>query len=185
MPYTYNGKIIKVGRSWVDADGVTHPTNWGRWSDEEKAAKGLVYTSYEQPVDNRFYWGRDADGNAIPKALDDVNAVDENGDPVLDEKGERVVTKGLKSVWIAQTKTTAGGLLAPSDWYVTRQAETGEAIPQAVLDYRAAVRAASGTIEAAITAAADHAAFVALFDTPTDADGNATGNAPINDWPEE
>lgn len=179
MAWTFNGKIIREGRSWTDSNGITHPTSWGRWSDAEKQAAGLVWKDDPAPYDNRFYWDADT-----PKALDDVNAVDENGDPVLDENGEQVITKGLKSVYKSQTKTTAGGLLAPSDWYVTRQAETNEAVPQAVLDYRAAVRAASGTIESAIDGASDHAAFMALFDTPTDADGNATGNAPINDWPE-
>ena len=179
MAWTFNGKIIREGRSFTDNDGIKHPTNWGRWSDAEKQAAGLVWKDDPAPYDNRFWWDADT-----PKALDDVPAVDENGDPVLDEKGQQLVTKGLKSVWISQTKATAGGLLAPSDWYVTRQAETGDAVPQAVLDYRAAVRAASGAIESAIDGAADHAAFVALFDTPVDADGNPTGNAPIADWPE-
>jgi len=180
MAWTFNGKIIREGRSWADNNGIKHPTNWGRWSDAEKEAAGLVWKDDPAPYDNRFWWDADT-----PKALDDVPAVDENGDPVLDEKGEQIITLGLKSVHKAIVKQQAGGLLAPSDWYVTRQAETGEAVPQAVLDYRAAVRASSGAIESAIDGAADHAAFVALFDTPTDADGNATGNAPINDWPEE
>ena len=140
----------------------------------------MVWKDDPAPYDNRFWWDADT-----PKALDDVSEVDQDGQPILDEDGNQVVTLGLKSVYKSQTKATAGGLLAPSDWYVTRQAETGDAVPQSVLDYRAAVRTASGTIEAAIDGAADHAAFVALFDTPTDADGNATGNAPINDWPEE
>ena len=179
MAWTYLGKIIREGRSWTNADGVTHPTSWGQWSDDDKQAAGLVWQDDPLPFDNRFWWDADT-----PKALDDVNAVDENGDPLLDEKDEQVVTKGLKSVWKNTIKTQAGGLLADTDWYVTRQAETGEAVPQAVLDYRAAVRAASGAIESAIDGASDHAAFVALFDTPTDADGNPTGNAPINDWPE-
>lgn len=179
MAWTHNGKIIREGRSWTDGNGITHPTSWGRWSDAEKQAAGLVWKDDPAPYDNRFYWDADT-----PKALDDVPAVDENGDPVLDEKGEQVITLGLKSVWKNTIKTQAGGLLADTDWYVTRQAETSEAVPQAVLDYRAAVRAASGTIESAIDGASDHAAFMALFDTPTDADGNATGNAPINDWPE-
>ena len=179
MAWTHNGKIIREGRSWTDGNGITHPTSWGRWSDAEKQAAGLVWQDDPAPYDNRFYWDADT-----PKALNDVNAVDENGDPVLDEKGEQAITLGLKSVWKNTIKTQAGGLLADTDWYVTRQAETSEAVPQAVLDYRAAVRAASGTIESAIDGASDHAAFMALFDTPTDADGNATGNAPINDWPE-
>ena len=52
------------------------------------------------------------------------------------------------------------------------------------ITYRAAVRAASNTIEAAITACTDLASFMALYDVPVDADGNPTGNAPINDFPE-
>jgi len=180
MAWTYNGKIIREGRSWVGIDGVQHPTSWGRWSDEEKQASGLTHVADPAPYDNRFYWDADT-----PKALDDVNAVDENGDPVLDEDGNQVVTLGLKSVWKNIIKQQAAGLLAPTDWYVTRNAETGTAIPADVTTYRAAVRTASGTIESAIDGAADHAAFVALFDTPVDADGNATGNAPINDWPTE
>lgn len=179
MPYTYNGKIIKVGRSWVDADGVTHPTNWGRWSDEEKAAKGLVYTPDEQPVDSRFYWGRDADGNAIPKALDDINAVDENGDPVLDEKGNQVVTKGLKSVHKAMVKQQAGGLLASTDWYVVRKADDGSEIPTDVANYRAAIRAYSGYLEGLIDGATNHAEFVALFEN------TETQTSAFSNWPTE
>jgi len=117
--------------------------------------------------------------------LDDIPAVDENGDPVLDEKGEQVITLGLKSVHKAIVKQQAGGLLAATDWYVVRKADDGTEIPIEVSNYRAAVRAYSGHLEGLIDAAADHAAFVALFETPTDADGNATGNAPINDWPTE
>jgi hypothetical protein len=180
MAWTYNSKIIREGRSWTDKNGIKHPTNWGRWSDAEKEAAGLVWKDDPAPYDNRFWWDADT-----PKALNDVPAVDENGDPVLDEKGNQIITLGLKSVYKQIVKQQAGGLLAKTDWYVTRQAETGEATPQAVLDYRAAVRAASGAIESAIDSAVDHAAFVALFETPTDADGKPTGNAPINDWPEE
>lgn len=171
--WTYQGKRIREGRSWKNADGIQHPTSWGRWSDDEKVASGLVWSDDPAPFDNRFYW----DANT-PKALDDVNAVDEDGNPVL-EDGEQMVILGLKSVWKATIKTQAGGLLAATDWYVTRNAETGEAIPSSVSQYRVAIRTASGNIEAAIDAAADHTAFVALFDAPED------GKAPIADWPEE
>ena len=180
--YTYLGKVIKVGRGWVDAEGTKHPSNWASgWTDAEKTAHGLVWDESLQPVpfDNRFYWSA---GN--PKNINDVNEVDEDGNPVLDEDGVQVVTKGLKSNAIAQTKTTAGSLLASTDWYVTRKAETGAEIPADVLTYREAVRTASGAIETAIEACETHAAFVALYDTPVDAEGIPTGNAPINDWPD-
>lgn len=181
--WTYLGKVIRVGRGWTDAEGVKHPATWNRWTDAEKTAHGLVWDQSLQPVpfDNRFYWSAD-----LPKAINDVNAVDEDGNAILDEDGVQVVTKGLKSNAIAQTKVTAGSLLAPTDWMVIKAAEvSGYTVPSAVTTYRAAVRTASNTIETAITNAADHAAFMALYDVPLDADGNPTGNAPINDWPDE
>jgi len=181
--WTYLGKVIRVGRGWTDANGVKHPSTWNRWTDAEKTAHGLVWDASLQPVpfDNRFYWSAD-----LPKNINDVDAVDEDGNAILDEDGVQVVTKGLKSNAIAQTKVTAGSLLAPTDWMVVKAAEvSGYTVPSAVTTYRAAVRTASNTIETAITNAADHAAFMALYDVPVDANGDPTGDAPINDWPDE
>jgi len=178
--WTYTGLRIREGRGWTDNSGVKHPAQWTRWTAEEKAAKGLVWVDDPVQYDSRFYTG-----DGTPKALDDVNAVDEDGNPVLDENGVQIVTKGLKSNAIAQVKATAGGLLQPTDWMVTRKAETGTAIPSAVGDYRTAVRTASEAIETAITGVTTLEAFMALYDAPVDADGNVTGNAPINNWPDE
>jgi len=184
MAYTYNGKIIRAGRSWQDDNNITHPATWMRWTDAEKAAAGLVWEdapASEAPYDNRFYWGRQADGTLIPRSLTDVNEVDEDdGNPLLDEYGNQIVTLGLKSQYKAQTKATAASLLAPTDWQVIKATEISDySVPSAVTTYRAAVRTASNTIEAAIDAAADLDAFIALFDAPED------GNSTINDWPDE
>ena len=51
-------------------------------------------------------------------------------------------------VTAGEVKAFAGRLLSYTDWYVTRRADTGEDIPEAVSTYRQAVRAASDTIEA-------------------------------------
>jgi hypothetical protein len=179
--WTYLGRVIKQGRAWTDAEGTQHPAQWSKWTDEEKAAKGLVWDESLQPVpfDNRLYWSA-----GVPKSLDDVNEVDEDGQPVLDVDGNQLVTKGLKSQAIAQTKTTAGGLLAATDWYIVREAETQVAVPDSVTYYRSAVRNASGDIEAAIEACTTLEQFMALYDAPVDADGMPTGNAPINNWPD-
>jgi hypothetical protein len=40
--------------------------------------------------------------------------------------------------------------LYPTDWYVTRFAETGEVVPTAISNYRTAVRAASNIMEASL-----------------------------------
>jgi hypothetical protein len=182
MAWKYNDRIIRVGRSWTDDNGVTHPRNWAIWANDEKTAAGLVWEDDPASFDSRFYWSAD-----LPKALDDRNEVDdETGEPILDADGNQVVTKGLKSQAIAQTKVTANAKLADTDWMVVKATEIADySVPADVLTYRAAVRTASNSIESAISGAANHAAFMALYDTPVDADGNVTGNAPINDWPEE
>jgi len=178
--YKYGETVIRVGRSWTNNDGITHPRNWANWSDADKAAAGLVWEDDPAPFDSRFYWSAD-----VPKNIDDVNEVDENGDPLLDQDGNQIVTLGLKSNAIIRVKEQAGGLLAPTDWMVIKAAEVADySVPESVITYRAAVRTASNTIEAAITAATDHAAFMALYDVPVDEEGNPTGNAPINDFPQ-
>ena len=184
MAWLYNGRTLKVGKSWTDDNGYKHPYNWATaWSAEDKEQWGVTWqddpdTSY----DNRFYWAKD-----IERSLTDVNAVDEDNNPILDEDGNQVVTKGLKTIWIEQTKATANSVLAKSDWYVVRNAEKSTAIPSEISTYRDAVRTASGTIETAINACADLDAFKALFVVPMDDQEppQPTGKAPIYDFPDE
>ena len=180
MAWKYNDRIIRVGRSWTNDEGITHPTNWTIWSEEDKVAAGLVWENDQAPFDNRFYWSA-----GVPKALEDVLQVDESGEPSIDlMTGEQVVTYGLKTLAIRTCKQQAAGLLAGTDWYITRKAETDIAVPESVLTYRAAVRTQSGAIEATITACETIEAFMALYDTPLDENLNPTGNAPIADWPD-
>ena len=181
MAWKYGHKTIRAGKAWTDNNGVQHPANWGSWTDAEKTAAGLVWEADPAPYDNRFWW----DANTA-KNISDVNEVDSDGNAILDADGNQLVTLGLKSVWKNITKERANNLLAPTDWMVVKAAEvSGYTVPSATLTYRAAVRTASNTIEAAIDAVNSHSAFLALHDTPVDSDGNATGNAPINDWPDE
>jgi hypothetical protein len=180
MAYKYSGRIIRAGKAWTDNDGIQHPSNWMVWDAATKTAKGLVWEDDAASFDGRFYWSA-----GVAKALDDVNAVDENGDPLMQD-GEQVVTLGLKSNAIALVKQQAAGKLAPTDWMVIKASEVADySLPTDVATARAAVRTASNNIEAAIKAASDLAAFIALYDVPVDADGNPTGNAPINNWPDE
>jgi hypothetical protein len=55
------------------------------------------------------------------------------------DSDERLVTKGLKSQWIAQVKDTAGKMLAQTDWMVIRKAERAVDVPAETQTYRAAV----------------------------------------------
>jgi len=189
MPWKYNGATLKVGREFTGTDGTQYPKVWMRYSDSQKSAIGITWEdppASEAPFDNRFYWGRQSDGTLIPKSLTDVNVVDDDGNAVNDPiTGQQMVTLGLKSVWVTQTKRTAADKLAVHDWYVTRNAEKSTAIPSSVTTYRDAVRTKCAEIETALNGASDLAAFMALFDDTRDSDDNVTAVAKINDWPDE
>lgn len=185
MAWYYNDRIIRIGRKWMDDNGTKYLYTWCDTMDADaKAAAGLVWVDDPEPFDGRFYWGRNEDGTLIPKNLDDVNEVDKNGNPLLDQDGDQVITRGLKYNAIQQTKITANELLAKSDWMVIKATEVADyTVPEEVLTYRASVRTASNAIETAINAVTDLDSFMALYNTPENEEGMPTGNAPIADFP--
>jgi hypothetical protein len=85
-----------------------------------------------------------------------------DGEPAMVDSDVRLVTKGLKSQWIAQTKATAGSLLAQSDWMVIRKAERAVDVPAETQAHRAAVVAECDRLEAAIAACANVEALIAV-----------------------
>ena len=116
--------------------------------------------------DDRYYWvtaNENGSFSKMPKALEDREEVDENGNPmfvqVYDEATksmvnttQRLISKGLKSNHIAQVKQTANSILAQTDWMVIRKAERNVDIPADTVAYRAAVVAKASELEAAISA---------------------------------
>jgi len=119
--------------------------------------------------DDQYYWvTQNSDGSytGTPKALEDRAEVDQDGNPmyvqVLDktdpenpvmvDSTERLITKGLKSNWIAKVKHNTNMTLAQTDWYVIRKAERSVDIPADVVTYRAAVVAWATATEASISA---------------------------------
>ena len=186
MAFVLDGKILRVGAPFKGTDGTQYPANWLRLTTlAEKEAIGIEEVADPATFDSRFYWGV---GN--PKRLNDENAVDENGDAVLDADGNQVVNYGLKTEWVKKQKETAGTLLAPSDWYVTRQFETSVEVPTAVSDYRAAVRTTCGTRESEIAACTTTEELAALLTNSAQVmndDGEVVANTEpfITPWPEQ
>ena len=170
MAFLLNGKPLAVDVPFTVGD-INYPANWLRLSSaQEKKDLGITEVADAPTYDSRFYWG---DGTA--KALDDVNATDEEGNLVKDENGDQVVTLGVKSVLKAKEKDIAGSLLAKYDWYVIRKYEASKAIPTAIKTYRTAVRTACLTRETEIDNCADTAALVTLYGS-TEKDGVYTPN---------
>ena len=170
MAFLLDGKPLAVDVPFTYGD-IHYPANWLRLSTaQEKKDLGITEVADDPVYDSRFYNG---DGSA--KALDDVNATDDNGDLLKDENGDQVVILGIKSILKAQEKVTAGSLLAPYDWYVVRKAEKSTAIPTAITTYRDGVRTACDTREKEIDACSDTAALVTLYGS-TEKDGVYTPN---------
>lgn len=160
MPYKIGNKTIPLDTPFTTEDGVQRPANWIRLAtEEEKSAIGLVWEAdIDMNFDTRFYWSKD-----LPKALEDKLEVKEDGSPLMvqtynpvteamEDTDKQVVTKGLKSNFIAQVKQTAGSILAQTDWMITRKVERDVAIPAEVVAYRASVVAKADELEASISA---------------------------------
>ena len=166
MAFKLDGNPLAVDVAFSHND-INYPANWLRLSTaDEKTALGITEVADAATYDNRFYWG---DGTA--KTLTDTNEVDENGDPVLDENGDQVVTLGVKSTLKAQEKEKAKSLLNIYDWQVVRKAEKGTALDSAVVTYRDGIRTAYTTRKTEITNCADTAALVTLYGATYDSDG--------------
>ena len=74
-----------------------------------------------------------------------------------------VAVAGLKTTLITKVKQQAAGELSKTDWYITRKADAGTAVPSAITTHRAAVRTKCAEMETAITNAADTPALETLY----------------------
>jgi hypothetical protein len=124
--FIFDGKPLSPDVAFTDpATGVQYPANWLRLSTlEEKEAIGITEEPDPAPYDQRFYWGPD-----LPK--DHTQLVEQ---------------------WVAQTRITAGTLLAPTDWMVIRESDNGVLMPDEVKARRQEIRDFSGTKVDAIEA---------------------------------
>jgi len=195
-----NGQITKY---FNNPKGFTLNDNqyaadiFSKWSKAEKEAIGIYEVEYDtsNKKDEGYYINTNEQfkfennkaisyfGTATPKRLEDENAVDENGDPVL-EDGVQVINYGLKTEKKRIVKQQAAGLLAPTDWYVVKASEVADyTVPANITNYRAAVRAKSNEMENMINACTTVDALKALYDYTEQQDGTVT--RPLGEWPEE
>ena len=158
--FLLNGKHLPEGTSFYDANGTQYGAGWlNQATEEQKLAIGITWVVDPVRADDRFYWNGEIN-NA--KALEDKLEVKEDGTPLykqvydkatksMVDTTEQVVTKGLKSNFIAQVKDTAGKLLAQTDWYVVRKAERNVDIPANIVTKRATIVTEADRLETAIS----------------------------------
>ena len=193
-------QFINYPKSIVIAD-VRYPAKiFTMWSQDEKEAIGIYEvitdsTNYKDPAyynnTNEQYNFADGQvtkswGTATAKRLNDENAVDEDGNNII-EDGVQVINYGLKTEKKRIVKQQASGLLAPTDWYVVKSTEVADYdIPANVLSFRSDVRSKSNEMETQIDACTTVDELKALYEyTNTGTEANPVITRPLAEFPEE
>jgi uncharacterized protein YeeX (DUF496 family) len=171
------------------------------WTDAQRKELGIVPIVISgSHLDTNYYIEHNhtdavaADGNSVIRTigvkaadhkLEDVDAVDEDGNAFLDDYGVQMVTRGLKYNAIQKVKQQQSGYLSRTDWYIIRKADVGTAIPTAIQTFRNAIRADATRIEKAITAVTTMDEFIALYTTTYNEDRTVDQIAITQSWTEE
>ena len=168
-----------------------------KWSKTEKEAIGIYEVEFDHSnkKDEAYYINTNEQfkfennkvisyfGTATPKALEDVNAVDVDGQAIL-EDGVQAINYGLKTEKKRIIKQQASGLLAPTDWYVVKASEVeGYTIPTNISTFRAEVRTKSNEMESMIDACTTVDELKALYEYTEQQDETIT--RPLPTFPKE
>ena len=168
------------------------------WSKAELEAKGIYEVEFDDTnkKDEQWYINTNQSfafaggkitasyGSATPKAHADTlwtQQDSDDGDLPSDKSVGDVKVEGLKTIKIREVKKQAAGILQDTDWYITRKADAGTAVPSAITNHRAAVRTKCAEMETAITNAADTPALETLYTYTEQEDGSNT--RPLGELP--
>jgi len=188
-------KIINKPKAMV-INNVRHSKNiFELWSKSELEAIGIYEVEFNNTnkKDEQWYINTNQSfafaggkitasyGSATAKAHADTlyTSQDKTDGLIPDDKdvGD-VKVEGLKTILIRTVKQQAAGILQDTDWYITRKADAGTAVPSSITNHRAAVRTKCAEMETAITNAADTPALETLYTR------NENGVRPLGDLPE-
>jgi hypothetical protein len=174
-------KIINKPRAMVIGD-IQYSRNIFsfRWTNEEREAIGIYEVEFDNTnkKDEKWYINTNQSfafaGGKITASYGSATArkhadtlwtnQDKTDGKIPDGKdvGD-VAVKGLKTVLIENIKSQAAGELSNTDWYITRKADAGTAVPSSITTHRAAVRTKAAEQETQITNAADTPALETLY----------------------
>ena len=191
-------KIINNPKAMIIND-VQYPAKiFQLWSKSELNNIGIyeVITDLTNKKDEAYYINTNEEynfadnqvtrswGTATPKRLEDEDAVDENGENILDEDGNQVINYGLKTEKKRIVKQQASGLLEKTDWHNHKALDDDTyTIPDNIKTYRANVRAKSNEMETQIDACTNVDELKALYEYTQQEDGTQT--RPLAEFPEE
>ena len=168
------------------------------WSKSELEAKGIYEVEFDNSnkKDEQWYINTNQSfafaggkitasyGSATAKAHADTlwtQQDSDDGDLPSDKSVGDVKAEGLKTQLIRTVKQQAAGILQDTDWYITRKADAGTAVPSAITNHRAAVRTKCAEMETSITNASNTAALETLYTYTKQEDGSVT--RPLGELP--
>ena len=170
-------KIINNPKAMVIGD-VQYSRNIfsSRWTNAEREAIGIYEGEFDNTnkKDEKWYINTNQSfafaggkitasyGSSTAKAHADTLFTAQDETDGKGTEGE-VATRGLKYNLIQTIKNQAAGELSNTDWYITRKADAGTAVPSSITTHRAAVRTKCAEQETLITNAADTPALETLY----------------------
>ena len=147
----FNGQIIKTPKAMV-ISGVTHPK--GIFRDSATLTSLGIKAYREVTPDSRYYW---------------------NGEFTVDTSGDEVVgtyastardADTLKANMLEKARSAVASRLADIDWYWSRAAKGGTAVPSNISTYATTLYSEHETIKTAINAISDLAGVIAYENKP-------------------
>jgi len=193
-------QIYKIPKSLVLGE-VRYPSNmFTKYTDAEKAAIGIYPVEdsgtkgndrFEYTSGPTYIWSASdkkvtTSYTITEKSLVDVEAKDESGNNILDEKNNKTYIYGLKTLAKNLAKKQANDYIKQFNWLVERSIyDSSKAIPDIVKTYVAAIKTDCANIETAIDNASDMAAFKKLYDWEYNEDGSVKTVAPMYNWSDD
>ena len=172
----YSKKIFQLwSKSELEAKGIyeVEMDNSKRKSEEWYINTNVTYAFGSGKVTGSY-------GDATAKAHADTLFTAQDETDGLGTEGE-VKDIGLKYNLIRTVKKQAAQILQDTDWYITRKADAGTAVPSSITNHRAAVRTKAAEMETSITNASDTPALQTLYTYTEQEDGSVT--RPLGELP--
>ena len=180
-----DGSIAKTisGNRGLTIGAIQYPRDiFSKWTEAQRNAIGIfeVIQNNSKKKDEAYYintnqtFTYDADAGTVTATYGDATARahadttwtqadSDNGLLPSDKSVGDVKVEGLKTRLIRTLKSQAAGELKNTDWYITRKADAGTAVPSAITTFRAAVRTKCAEMETAITNASNTPAIETLY----------------------
>tara|TARA_Y100000401_G_scaffold102356_1_gene92595 strand:+ start:62 stop:673 length:612 start_codon:yes stop_codon:yes gene_type:complete len=193
-----DNKITQMlkGNKGITIDSIQYPASiYTLWSEAERNAIGIYTVEIDNTnkKDEEWYINTNITyafgsgkvtgsyGTATAKAIEDVDATDDDGNKLKDENGNQIINEGLKTIKKRMIDNQCAGILEPSDWRVIRAKETGGTMNSGWKTWRASVRTKCNSMQDQIDAVSNVDELADLFTYTKQEDGSFT--RPLGEFP--